>query len=108
MEEVTDSGFLGTTPTLACSRLGDDALIQVCEECVCMYGCVGLCVCVWVCVCMCVEVGCTMCHFQTLIAVLSNMMVCVVRGEGEGWGCSHKRWAKRVILFETRKYMYSN
>lgn len=29
MEEVTDSGFLGTTPTLACSRLGDDALIQV-------------------------------------------------------------------------------
>ena len=30
MEEVTDSGFLGTTPTLACSRLGDDALIQVC------------------------------------------------------------------------------
>ena len=29
VEEVTDSGFLGTTPTLACSRLGDDALIQV-------------------------------------------------------------------------------
>ena len=28
VEEVTDSGFLGTTPTLACSRLGDDALIQ--------------------------------------------------------------------------------
>ena len=33
MEEVTDSGFLGTTPTLACSRLGDDALIQVCLFC---------------------------------------------------------------------------
>ena len=29
VEEVTDSGFLGTTPTLACSRLGDNALIQV-------------------------------------------------------------------------------
>ena len=29
VEEVTDSGFLGTTPTLACSRLGEDALIQV-------------------------------------------------------------------------------
>ena len=33
VEEVTDSGFLGTTPTLACSRLGDDALIQVCTSC---------------------------------------------------------------------------
>lgn len=32
VEEVTDSGFLGTTPTLACSRLGDDALIQVYPE----------------------------------------------------------------------------
>lgn len=29
VEEVTDSGFLGTTPTLSCSQLGDDALIQV-------------------------------------------------------------------------------
>lgn len=29
MEEVTDSGFLGTTPTLSCSQLGDDALVQV-------------------------------------------------------------------------------
>ena len=29
VEEVTDSGFLGTTPTLTCSQLGDDALIQV-------------------------------------------------------------------------------
>lgn len=29
VEEVTDSGFLGTTPTLACSQLGDDALVQV-------------------------------------------------------------------------------
>ena len=29
VEEVTDSGFLGTSPTIACSRLGDDALIQV-------------------------------------------------------------------------------
>ena len=29
VEEVTDSGFLGTSPTLACSRLGEDALIQV-------------------------------------------------------------------------------
>ena len=26
---VTDSGFLGTTPTLSCSQLGDDALVQV-------------------------------------------------------------------------------
>jgi len=30
VEEVTDSGFLGTTPTLSCSQLGDDALLQVC------------------------------------------------------------------------------
>ena len=29
VEEVTDSGFLGTTPTLSCSQLGDDALLQV-------------------------------------------------------------------------------
>ena len=29
VEEVTESGFLGTTPTLACSQLGEDALIQV-------------------------------------------------------------------------------
>ncbi|KAB7499912.1 Splicing factor 3B subunit 3, partial [Armadillidium nasatum] len=29
VEEVTDSGFLGTTPTLACSQLGDDALVQI-------------------------------------------------------------------------------
>jgi len=31
VEEVTDSGFLGTTPTLSCSQLGDDALVQVCH-----------------------------------------------------------------------------
>lgn len=29
VEEVTDSGFLGTTPTLSCSSLGDDSLVQV-------------------------------------------------------------------------------
>jgi len=29
VEEVTDSGFLGTTPTLSCSSLGEDALVQV-------------------------------------------------------------------------------
>ena len=29
VEEVTDSGFLGTTPTLSCSLLGQDALLQV-------------------------------------------------------------------------------
>ena len=29
VEEVTDSGFLGTTPTLSCSQLGNDALVQV-------------------------------------------------------------------------------
>ena len=29
VEEVTDSGFLGTTPTLSCSLLGEDALLQV-------------------------------------------------------------------------------
>lgn len=29
VEEVTDSGFLGTTPTLSCSALGDEALVQV-------------------------------------------------------------------------------
>ena len=32
VEEVTDSGFLGTTPTLSCSQLGDDALVQVRES----------------------------------------------------------------------------
>ena len=32
-EEVTDSGFLGTTPTLSCSQLGDDALVQVNMQC---------------------------------------------------------------------------
>ena len=32
VEEVTDSGFLGTTPTLCCSTLGDDALVQVYPE----------------------------------------------------------------------------
>ena len=26
---MTDSGFLGTTPTLSCSQIGDDALVQV-------------------------------------------------------------------------------
>ena len=29
VEEITDSGFLGTTPTLSCSLLGEDALLQV-------------------------------------------------------------------------------
>ncbi|XP_054707454.1 splicing factor 3B subunit 3-like isoform X2 [Uloborus diversus] len=29
VEEVTDSGFLGTTPTLACAQIGDDALVQI-------------------------------------------------------------------------------
>ena len=29
VEEVADSGFLGTTPTIACSLLGEDALIQI-------------------------------------------------------------------------------
>ena len=30
VEEVTDSGFLGTTPTLSCSLLGENSLVQVC------------------------------------------------------------------------------
>ncbi|CAK5067360.1 unnamed protein product [Meloidogyne enterolobii] len=29
VEEVTDSGFLGTTPTLGCALIGDDSLLQV-------------------------------------------------------------------------------
>lgn len=29
VEEVTDSGFLGTTPTLGCGLIGEDSLIQV-------------------------------------------------------------------------------
>ena len=33
VEGVTDSGFLGTTPTLTCSQLGDDALIQAGRTC---------------------------------------------------------------------------
>lgn len=32
VEEVTDSGFLGTTPTLSCAQIGDDALVQVYPE----------------------------------------------------------------------------
>ncbi|KAI0977856.1 hypothetical protein GJ496_000285 [Pomphorhynchus laevis] len=32
VEEVTDSGFLGTTPTLWCDQIGEDALIQVYPE----------------------------------------------------------------------------
>ncbi|PVD21138.1 hypothetical protein C0Q70_19304 [Pomacea canaliculata] len=32
VEEVTDSGFLGTTPTISCSQLGDDALVQIYPE----------------------------------------------------------------------------
>ena len=32
VEEVTDSGFLGTTPTLSCSQLGEDALLQVIQR----------------------------------------------------------------------------
>ena len=29
VEEVSDSGFLGTVPTLSASLLGDDSLLQV-------------------------------------------------------------------------------
>uniref|UniRef100_A0A915DNA4 Splicing factor 3b subunit 3 n=1 Tax=Ditylenchus dipsaci TaxID=166011 RepID=A0A915DNA4_9BILA len=29
VEEVTDSGFLGTTPTIGCGLIGDDSLLQV-------------------------------------------------------------------------------
>ena len=29
VEEVTESGFLGTTPTLSCSALGQNSLVQV-------------------------------------------------------------------------------
>jgi splicing factor 3B subunit 3 len=32
VEEVTDSGFLGTMPTLSCSQIGDNALIQIYPE----------------------------------------------------------------------------
>ncbi|XP_055891647.1 splicing factor 3B subunit 3-like [Biomphalaria glabrata] len=32
VEEVTDSGFLGTTPTISSSQLGDDALVQIYPE----------------------------------------------------------------------------
>ena len=32
VEEVTDSGFLGTMPTLCCSQLGENALIQIYPE----------------------------------------------------------------------------
>jgi len=39
VEEVTDSGFLGTTPTLSCSALGEDALVQVSTSALCdLYG----------------------------------------------------------------------
>ncbi|KAI1715078.1 mono-functional DNA-alkylating methyl methanesulfonate n-term domain-containing protein [Ditylenchus destructor] len=29
VEEVTDSGFLGTTPTIGCGLIGDDSLLQI-------------------------------------------------------------------------------
>ena len=29
VEEVTDSGFLGTMPTLCCAQIGENALIQI-------------------------------------------------------------------------------
>lgn len=29
VEEVMDSGFLGTTPTLGCAQMGDNTLVQV-------------------------------------------------------------------------------
>lgn len=29
VEEITDSGFLGTTQTISCSQIGEDALVQV-------------------------------------------------------------------------------
>lgn len=32
VEEVTDSGFLGTTCTLACAQIGEDALVQIYPE----------------------------------------------------------------------------
>ena len=32
VEEVTDSGFLGTTATLSCAQIGDDALVQIYPE----------------------------------------------------------------------------
>ena len=38
VEEVTDSGFLGTTPTLSCSLLGEDALLQVSP---CFFKCIN-------------------------------------------------------------------
>lgn len=40
VEEVTDSGFLGTTPTLSCSLLGEDALVQVGVAAACAGGAV--------------------------------------------------------------------
>ena len=32
VEEVTDSGFLGTTSTLSCAQIGDNALVQIYPE----------------------------------------------------------------------------
>jgi splicing factor 3B subunit 3 len=32
VEEVTDSGFLGTTSTVTCAQIGDDALVQIYPE----------------------------------------------------------------------------
>jgi splicing factor 3B subunit 3 len=32
VEEVTDSGFLGTMPTICCSQLGENALVQIYPE----------------------------------------------------------------------------
>lgn len=42
VEEVTDSGFLGTTPTLSCSALGEDALVQVCKDYIILFSHYGI------------------------------------------------------------------
>lgn len=34
VEEISDSGFLSTSPTLACGLIGDDSMIQVSARCV--------------------------------------------------------------------------
>lgn len=59
VEEVTDSGFLGTTPTLSCSLLGEDALVQVSDHLPDLH-------------------ACTIYHWTFSVCLLNNSDLCVL------------------------------
>lgn len=77
VEEVTDSGFLGTTPTLSCSLLGDDALVQVRISCLCEGG-----------VCL---------SMAFLSRLLGNFSWSVQRLSGHAFGCGAVVLARKLF-----------